>query len=88
MQKKINHIKLFAENGKDLETLIQIYSEDIGMEFRIEKRTIPIMKNGKWHMMEGIELPNQDKIRMFEEKETYKYVGSGHHQTCREERKN
>ena len=45
-QEKINHlmymgdIKLFAKNEKHLETLIQtvrIYSQDIGMEFGIEK---------------------------------------------------
>ena len=32
-------------------------------------------EKGKQHMMEGIELPNQDKIRTLEEKETYKYGG-------------
>ena len=26
-------------------------------------------------MMEGIELPNQQKIKTLEEKETYKYLG-------------
>ena len=46
-QEKINHliymvddIKLFAKNEKELETLIhavRIYSQDIGMEFGIEK---------------------------------------------------
>ena len=45
-QKKINHlmnmddIKLFAKNEKEMETLIQIviiYSQDIGIEFGIEK---------------------------------------------------
>ena len=33
------------------------------------------MKSGKWHMTDRIELPNQDRIRMLEEKETYKYLG-------------
>ncbi len=36
----MNDIKLFAKNEKELETLIQlvgIYSQDIGMEFGIEK---------------------------------------------------
>ena len=46
VQEKINHlmykddIKLFANNEKELETLLQaiwIYSQDIGMEFGIEK---------------------------------------------------
>ena len=45
-QEKINHlmymddIKIFAKNEKELETLVQtirIYSQDIGMEFGIEK---------------------------------------------------
>ena len=36
----MRHIKLFAKKKKELETLIQtviIYSQDIGMEFGIEK---------------------------------------------------
>ena len=42
------------------------------MEFRIEKCTILVMKRGKWHMTEGVKLPNQ-VIRMLGEK--YKYLG-------------
>ena len=34
-----------------------------------------IMKSGKRHMTEGIELPNQEKIGMIGEKEIYKYLG-------------
>ena len=83
-QKKINHlmymddIKLFAKNEKELETLIQavrIYSQDIGMEFGIEKCAMLVMKTGKRHLTDGLELPNQDKIRTLEENETYKYLG-------------
>ena len=83
-QKKINHlmymvdIKLFAKNEKELETLIhavRIYSQDIGMEFDIEKRSMLVMKNGKRHLTDGMELPNQDKIRTLRKKETYKYLG-------------
>ena len=33
------------------------------------------MKSGKRHITDGIELPNQDRIRTLEEKETYKYLG-------------
>ena len=33
------------------------------------------MRREKWHMVEGIELSNQEKIRMLGEKETYKYLG-------------
>ena len=34
------------------------------------------MKSGKRHMTDGMELPNQDKIRTLGENETYKYLGS------------
>ena len=40
------------------------------MEFGILK-----MKNDKRHMTDGMELPNQDKIRTLGENETYKYLG-------------
>ena len=71
-------IKLFAKNEKELETLIhalRIYSQDIGMEFDIEKCAMLVMKSSKRHMTDGIKLPNQDRIRTLEEKETYKYLG-------------
>ena len=74
-----NEIKLFAKYEKELETLIQavrIYGEDRGLEFGIEKYAEPIKKSGKRQMTEGIELPNQEKIRTHEEKETYKYLGT------------
>ena len=73
-----NHIKLFTKNEKELETLIhaiRIYSQDIVMEFGIEKCAMLVMKSGKQHMTDGMELPNQDKIRMLGENETYKYLG-------------
>ena len=83
-QEKINHlmymddIKLFAKNEKELETLIhtvRIFSQDIGMEFGIEKCALLILKGGKRHLTDGIELPNQDKIRTLAENETKKYLG-------------
>ena len=33
------------------------------------------MRSGKPQMMKGIELTNQEKIRMLREKETYEYFG-------------
>ena len=33
------------------------------------------MKSGKRHMIDGMEQPNQDKMRTLEENETYKYLG-------------
>ena len=32
-------------------------------------------KSGKRHLTDGMELPNQDKIRTHGEKETYKHLG-------------
>ena len=45
------------------------------MEFGIEKCTKLEMKSGKRHLTNGMELLNQEKIRTFGEKETYKYLG-------------
>ena len=83
-QEKVNHlmymdgIKLLAKNEKELETLVhavRIYSQDIGMEFGIEKCATLVMKNGKRHRTDGTELLNQDQIRTPAENETYKYLG-------------
>ena len=63
----------FAKNEKELETLIHTvrrYSQDIGIEFGMEKCAMLIMKSGKWHLTDGMELPKQDKIRTLWEKET------------------
>ena len=54
---------------------VRIYSQDIGMEFGIEKCGMLVMKSGKRHITDGIELPNHDRIRTLEEKETYEYLG-------------
>ena len=83
-QEKVNHlmymddIKLFAKNEKELETLIhpvRIYSQDIGMEFGIEKCAMLVMKCGKRHLTDGKEQLNQDKIKTLAERKTYKYLG-------------
>ena len=67
-QEKINHlmymhdIKSFAKNEKGLETLIhavRIYSQDIGMEFGIEKCAMLVMKSGK-RMTNGMEQSRQN----------------------------
>ena len=70
-------IKLIAKNEKGLETLIhavRVY-RNIGMEFGIEKCPMAAMKSGKRHLTDGMELPNQDKIKTLGENETYKYLG-------------
>ena len=48
----MDDIELSAKKEKELETLIhavRIYSENIGMEFVIEKCTMLVMRSGKRH---------------------------------------
>ena len=88
----MDDIKLFAKNEKELVTLIhavRIYSQDIGMEFGIQKCAMLVMKSGKRHMTEGMELPNHDKIRTHEKKWNLQILGDlggWHHQTSANER--
>ena len=44
------------------------------MEFGIEKSDMFVMKSGKGHLTDGMELPDQDKIRTLTKNETYKYL--------------
>ena len=70
--------KQFAKNEKELETLIltvRIFSQDIKMEFGIEKCAVLVMKSGKRHMTEGVKQPNEEKLKTLGEKQTYKYLG-------------
>ena len=78
-QEKVNHLmyldrhQTFWKNEKELETLIhtvRIYSRDIGMEFGIEKCAMLVMKSGKRHLTDRMELPNKDKIKTLAENET------------------
>ena len=40
----------------------------------VEKCAMLVMKSGKRHLTDGMELPNKDKIKTFAENETYKYL--------------
>ena len=74
----MDEIKLFAKKEMELETQIhavRIYSQNIGMEFGKEKCATLVMKSGKRHLTDGMESPNQDKIRTLGENEIYKYLG-------------
>ena len=77
-QQKINHRwhqtirKKWKRTGNS--NTHRIYHQDIGMEYEIEKCVMLVMKSGKRHRNDGMELPNQDKIRMHGENETYKYL--------------
>ena len=53
--RKVDDLKVDAKNEKDLESLIQtvrIFSEEIGMEFGLDKCAILIMK--RWKTVEAV----------------------------------
>ena len=45
------------------------------MAFGIEKYAMLVTKSVKRHTTGGIDLPNQDKIKMLVENDAYKYLG-------------
>ena len=54
-------IRQFAKNGKEQETFkqeVRIFGDDERMEFGMEKCAMLLLKCGKQHIAEGIELSN------------------------------
>ena len=81
---RINHLlfmddlKLYAMDEKGVDSLIQtvrVFSEDIGMEFGIEKCAVLVMKRGKVVKSEGIKLPDYKTIQGLKDGDSYKYLG-------------
>ena len=54
---------------------VHVFSEDIGMEFGIEKCAMLVMEKGKIVKSVGIELPDGKIIKSLQEGESYKYLG-------------
>ena len=52
-----------------------VFSEDVRMEFGIEKCAMLVMEKGKIEKSVGIELPNSKVIKSLQEGESYKYLG-------------
>ena len=78
LQEKNNYVddvQLFAKNEINWRLIktLRTYSQDIGMDVGIEKCAM-LTRSGKRQIIEGIELPNQEKIRTLREKENYKYL--------------
>ena len=83
-KEKINHLlfmddlKLYSQSEKGLDSLVQtvrVFSEDIGMEFGIEKCAMLVMEEGKIVKSVGIDLPDRKVIKSLQEGESYKYLG-------------
>ena len=78
-KEKINHLlfmddlKLYSRSEKRLDTLVQtahVFSEDIGMEFGIERCAMLVTEKGKIVKSVGIELPNDKVIKSLQEGES------------------
>ena len=74
----MDDLKLYSRSEKGLNSLVQTvcaFSEDIGMEFGIEKCAMLVMEKGKIAKSVGIELPDGKVITSIQEGESYKYLG-------------
>ena len=54
---------------------VRVFSEDIGMQFGIEKCTMLVMEKGKIVKSVGIEFPDGKVIKLLKEGESYKHLG-------------
>ena len=77
-KEKMNDLKLYSRTEKEFDSLVQtvhVFSEDIGMEFGIEKCAMLIMEKAKIVKSVGMELPNGKVIKPLQEGDCYKYIG-------------
>ena len=63
------------EDWTSLVQTVRVFSEDIGMEFGIEKCAMLVIEKGKIVKSVGIELPDRKVIKSLQEGESYKYLG-------------
>ena len=66
----MDELKLYSRSEKELDSLIQtvcVFSEDIGMEFGIDKCAMLVMEKGKIVKSVGIELPDGKVIKSLQE---------------------
>ena len=71
-------LKLYSRSEKGLDSLVhtvRIFSEDVGMEFGIEKCAMLVIEKGKIVKSVNIALPHGKVIKSLQEGESYKYLG-------------
>ena len=69
----MDDFKLYSRSEKGLDSLVQtvrVFSEDVGIEFGIEKCAMLLMEKGKIVKSVGIELPNGKVIKSLQEGES------------------
>ena len=74
----MDDFKLYSKKDRALDSLIQtvrIFSEDIGMEFGIDKCAMLVMQKRKIEKSDSIPLPNDKVIKSLEKGESYKHLG-------------
>ena len=74
----MDDLKLHAKNEKGLESLVQtvqIFSDDIGMEFGIDVCATLVLKRGKFIKFDWISLPDRRLMKGLIEGAGYKYLG-------------
>ena len=71
-------LKLYSKSEMALDSVIEtvkIFSQDIRMQFAIDKCAMLVMKKGKIVKSDDIQFPNDKVIKSLEEGESYKYLG-------------
>ena len=83
-KEKINHLsfmddlKLHSQSEKGSDSLVQTvraFSDNIGIDFCIEKCVMLVIEKGKIMKSVGIELPEGKVIKPLQEGQSYKYLG-------------
>ena len=70
-------MKFYSRSEKGLDSLVQtvrVFSEDVGMEFGIEKCALLVTEKGKIVKSVGIEMPGGKVLKSLQEIESYKYL--------------
>ena len=74
----MDDLKLYGENNKELDRLlctVKKFSDDIGMEFGLDKRAKATFIRGRLTSTSDIILNEDTSIRESDQEETYKYLG-------------
>ena len=72
----MDDLKLYGKSEDEIKALVstvEVFSQDIGMEFDIKKCEVIIINKGKVKSADGIELPSGEEMKEIEE-DGYKYL--------------